>query len=148
MKKKILLSILAAIFCLLSANAQGKYPNGYFQSSEDYENITAEATIFSKKAKGRAKEEYASLLCNGELSIQCDNGYSEYYALTYTGMKQTAGYVFKVNLQDSDFLQTEGKVLIKRTADGIIFKAISSELKKRTINNFKMKQFPTNVDIP
>jgi len=145
MKKRILMSLMA-LFCLLTASAQGKYPNGAWQSTDKYQG---EGVIYTKKAKNRA-ERYPDMVCNGELTLTAENGWEEYYVLTYTGTKNANGHVFNVLLVDTDMLEIQGKVAIKQVGDEsktqpyIIIKAVSPNMKKRMANNLKLWMIPTN----
>ena len=147
MKKRILMSLMA-LFCLLTVSAQGKYPNGAWQSGPD-SKYTGEGVIYTKKAKGRA-ERYHEIACNGELTLTAENGWEEYYMLTYTGTKNANGHVFNVLMVDTDMLEIQGKVAIKQVGDEsktqpyIIIKAVSPNMKKRMVNNQKLWMIPTN----
>ena len=149
--KKTILMCLMALGCLMTAQAQGKYPTGVWQAVNEAKGITAEATIYSKKAKGRAAQ-YPDTPCNGELSIERSTGYTEYYVLTYTGTKNANGHVFNVTLVDSDMIEVEGKVAIKMVGDPakvqpyILIKAVSPNMKKRLSNNMKMMMTPAEIE--
>lgn len=147
MKKRIVMSLMA-LFCLLTVSAQGKYPNGAWQSDPDSKYM-GEGVIYSKKAKGRA-ERYPDMVCNGELTLTAENGWEEYYVLTYTGTKNANGHVFNVMMVDTDMIEIEGKVVIKQVGDArkeqpyIIIKAVSPNMNKRMANNQKLWMIPTN----
>ena len=82
--------------------------------------------------------------------MESENGWSEYYVLTYTGTKNANGHVFNVMMTDTDMIEEEGKIVIKQVGDAsktqpyILIKAVSPNMKKRMINNQKLMMVFTN----
>ena len=145
--KRILMSLMA-LFCLMTVSAQGKYPNGAWQSSPESKYM-AEGVIYTKKAKGQA-EQYPDNVCNGEVKMESENGWTEYYVLTYTGTKNANGHVFNVLMVDTDMIEEEGKIAVKQVGDAsktqpyILIKAVSPNMRKHMINNQKLMMVFTN----
>lgn len=146
--KKCIMMCLMALCCLMTANAQGKYPNGAWQG-ENEQGATIEGVIHSKKMAGRSTT-FPKVVCNGEIIIYPEDGDDECYTLIYDGTKQANGHVFTVQLRNDNKIVTTGKVAIRQYGDirkeqpYITIQAITPELKSKPIHGLKLMMIPTN----
>lgn len=148
MKARMIICCLTALFSLTTANAQGVYPRGGWQSEDEEAANFCECTIYAKKRAGNSNS-YHKLVCNGELTITDNEGNQQVYVLIYDGKKQANGHVFTAQQRKGKSV-VNGKIAIRQYGDErktiptATITAITANLKGKPIDGQKLRMLPTN----